>query len=262
MHNIRLGLGLIGIGREWGNIPSPIPTEEEVLKFLHAAYELGIDFYDTAPAYGLSEERFGKFLRTLSPKDVDNITVATKFGEHWNPKTNSTYTDHSFESLRESIENSLSKLGKIDIIQLHKANPNVLKNDSLYKALEYAKKLGISSFGASISDIDSGLIVCESKSLEAIQLPFNAENSTLEKVLMLASKKGKLIIINRPFNMGKILYPDIPVNDKSIISIMAFKYILDKDFHGVILTGTKSQKHLQENLLAFKEAESILVNKL
>lgn len=55
----RLGLGLTGIGRVWGAASKPVPSESEARALLEKAFELGIQVYDTAPAYGLSERRLG-----------------------------------------------------------------------------------------------------------------------------------------------------------------------------------------------------------
>ncbi len=62
---LQLGLGLIGIGRPWGN-KQTIPAEDASIALIHGAIEQGITFFDTAPAYGESEEILGKPLRGLS----------------------------------------------------------------------------------------------------------------------------------------------------------------------------------------------------
>ncbi len=59
--DIKLGLGLIGIGRQWGHAGVEVPEEARVFEFLKGAYELNVDFFDTAASYGSSEERLGFF---------------------------------------------------------------------------------------------------------------------------------------------------------------------------------------------------------
>jgi len=80
---IELGLGLIGIGREWGHVQTGVPDSESVQDFLRFAYDSGIRFYDTAPSYAYSEERLGFFLNGLSPEQRKTVVIATKFGETW-----------------------------------------------------------------------------------------------------------------------------------------------------------------------------------
>ena len=253
--NIKLGLGLIGIGREWGHANTKVPSEAHVLDFLKGAYDLGVCYFDTAASYGSSEQRFGKFLQTLTSDQRNRITIGTKFGDHWNEQTQDAYPDHTFEALRASLDRSISCLGKIDILQLHKTNPDVLKSDDLKRSMDYARSKGITVFGASVSDVESGRMVCESDVYSLIQCPYNIENQKFSDVIDLAIEKNKLVLINRPFGMGKMLYNDSnEAADKKARQIEAYKFILRKNFRGYILSGTKSLEHLKENLDSFKLA--------
>lgn len=251
MNTVELGVGLIGIGREWGKINNTVPTQEESLSFLKKAFEYGIRFFDTAPAYGLSEERLGLFLRSLNKKERDNILVATKFGEHWNDNLQTTYIDHSFEMLKKSFDSSLSKLGKIDILQLHKSDPDVLLGDDFRLAIAYVDSLGIKQIGASISDEVSGKIACDIDAITYIQLPYNLNNNKLLSVIHLANSRNKKVIINRPFDTGSVI---VNATKDGLGATMArcFEYVLRNDFIGYVLTGTKSVDHLKENINAFK----------
>jgi len=255
-NNIKLGLGLIGIGREWGHASIQVPDEAYVFEFLKGAYELGVEFYDTAASYGSSEDRVGKFLQTLSPQQREHITVSTKFGDHWDEHTGNSYVDHSFDALRASLDRSLCRLGKIDILQLHKTTPQVLKSDDLHRALDYARGKGISVFGASVSDLESGRMVCEGDEFSIIQCPYNKENTKFGEIIDLAEEKHKIVLTTRPFVMGKMLYDENrKAADKKTRQIEAYTFILQKKFHGYILSGTKSLEHLRENLEAFKLAQ-------
>ncbi len=57
------------------------------------------------------------------------------------------------------------------------------------------------------------------------------------------------LAINRPFGMGRMLY-----ENRELTKTDAFGFVLEKRFDGVILSGTKSAVHLQENWDAFHEA--------
>ena len=253
--NVRLGLGLISIGREWGHVKSSVPEEKDSLQFLEFAYKSGIDFFDTAPSYGTSEERLGKFLRTLTPEERQKITVASKFGDHWDSQSGTAYVDHSYDTLRASLDNTLLHLGKIDLLQLHKTNPQVLRSTDFRKALEYAQSLCVTTFGASISDVESGLMVCADETFTAIQLPYNSTNISLVNILDRAAERDKFVLINRPYNMGAMLHSGNEAETEQRM-IAAYRFILQKNFRGIILTGTKSRQHLVENLEAFKAAIS------
>jgi aryl-alcohol dehydrogenase-like predicted oxidoreductase len=242
---VSLGVGLIGLGRPWGHVPTAVPSEAEALDFLAYAYAAGLTFFDTAPSYGLSEARLGKFLRTLDPAGRRRLTIATKFGDHWNPATQSAYVDHSYEALRASLDRSLDLLGPIDLLQLHKTTPAVLQSEALAQAFAYARQQGVPALGASISDRASGLAVCASEQYTAVQLPYNLANTQFADVIDQATAQGKQVLINRPFKMGELTDP-----------VAAFAFILRQPFQGVVLTGTKSPAHLRANLEAFRQAQA------
>lgn len=254
--NIQLGCGLIRIGREWGFKKKNIPTPEEVQSFLQEAVTLGIRFFDTAPAYALSEERLGKFLQTLSPDVRNTLTIATKCGEHWDAKKEGTVVDHSYNALVGSIDTSIASLGKIDILQIHKATPSILQSDDVHKALEYAKAKGIKQFGASVSDLETAELVCKLDEISVVQLPFNPERSDMHEALQKLKTSEKYLIINRPFNMGGMLYKEQTEQSKQHLLSEAYAFILKENFSGVVLTGTCNSAHLKENITAFNNASS------
>ena len=67
INGVQLGLGLIGIGKRWGHAGGEVPSEKDALSLLEFAVELGIRYLDSAPSYGVCEERLGKFLASLAP---------------------------------------------------------------------------------------------------------------------------------------------------------------------------------------------------
>lgn len=253
-YKVQLGCGLIGIGRPWGHTPTEVPEEEDALQFLEYAFENGIRYFDTAPAYGISELRLGEFLRGLSLEQRSNAIIATKFGEHWDYDTNTSFVDHSFEALKRSLNQSLKLLDKIDILQLHKTTPSLLSDDDVQKAWEYVLSLGVKRIGVSVSDINSAIIACANPLYTIIQLPFNIMNQSFSQVIDEAKGNKKSVVVNRPFNMGAILKQSERLRDDKPVHTLAYETILKKDFNGIILTGTKSIPHLQENIMAFCQA--------
>jgi aryl-alcohol dehydrogenase-like predicted oxidoreductase len=245
----QLGLGLIGIGRRWGHVPGKVPSFHDAVALLEYAYGLGIRYFDTAPSYGTSEERLGCFLKSLTPAERRELTVATKFGEHWNAETGEPFVDHSFEALRRSLDASLARLGSIDILQLHKTTPDTLRSDGLARAWEYAASAGAAARGASVGDLESAAIAVESGCYSVVQLPFNRANPMFGGAIEAAAARGMLVVVNRPFAMGKLLHGPAPADKRR-----AFEFILKRGFRGVILSGTKNRQHLHENLVAFHAA--------
>lgn len=252
---IHLGSGLIGIGRKWGHKDSAIPNEQTVIDFLSYATELGIFYFDTAASYGYSEERLGKFLSILSPQKREQLIIATKFGDHWDSKKQEAYVDHSYDALKTSLDLSLKLLKKIDLLYLHKAHIQALKSSEVEKAFKYARAQGIKYFGASVSDKEAAQFALNNDFYSVIQLPYNIANPIFSEIIDAATQKGKIIVINRPFNMGAVLYKNNADNDDKT---EVFKFIIQKKFNGFILTGTKSSQHLQENYKSFIKAQKLL----
>lgn len=249
MSDIELGLGLISIGRTWGIRNVPPPTREESMELLSLAVKQGIRFFDTAPAYASSETLLGAFLAS-SPGLRDQLTVSTKMGEFWEESSGGTKFDHSYDKLAASIESSLKLLGHIDLLQVHKANPDNIVSDGVLRAIDFAKSCGIDAVGASVSDIETAKLVCASGCYRYIQFPFNRENTTLQPVFETARKHKIGILVNRPLAMGKLAED----RDKRSAIRDAFNFILKQDFNGWILTGTSSKHHLIENVAAFHAA--------
>jgi aryl-alcohol dehydrogenase-like predicted oxidoreductase len=246
---VQLGLGLIGIGKPWGHAPAPMPAESEAIALLELAFDLGIRYFDTVPSYGdgVSEERLGRFLKRMPAAQRSQVTVATKFGEHWDRAAGAPYADHSFDALRHSLDQSLMRLGSIEILQLHKTTPRALASAEVARAWEYAQSLGIRRLGPSVSDAESGRLAVEDGRYSVVQLPFNRENPAFGGMIERADARGMWVAVNRPFAMGAMVHAGADKRE-------AFRFILERNFQGVILTGTTSPEHLKENWRAFQEA--------
>ena len=246
---VEFALGLIGIGKPWGFAHPEVPDERQALTLLERAFALGVRYFDTAPSYGVSEERLGRWVATLTPGERGALRIATKFGEHWDAAQGEPFVDHSLDALRRSLDGSLARLGRIDFLQLHKTTPQVLRSRDLARAWEYAATLGITAIGASVSDLESAELAIAGSAYGLLQFPYNAVQRTFGGILEQASARGMKIAVNRPFGMGRMLY-----ENRELTKTDAFGFILDKRFEGVILSGTKSPDHLEENYRAFGEA--------
>ena len=113
----RLGLGTVKLGRNQGvKYPSEfsLPDDKAARDLLAKATELGINFIDTSPAYGTSEERLGSLI-----EDRARWVIATKVGEEFE-NGQSSY-DFSGEHVIMSIERSLRRLGTdyLDVVLVH-----------------------------------------------------------------------------------------------------------------------------------------------
>jgi aryl-alcohol dehydrogenase-like predicted oxidoreductase len=113
-----LGLGTVKIGRNEGvKYPQDfdLPDDKAVVALLETARELGVNLLDTAPAYGLSEQRLGQ-LRTGKRQDW---VIVTKAGEIF--ENGASRFDFSPAAIRASVETSLRLLRTdwLDAVLLH-----------------------------------------------------------------------------------------------------------------------------------------------
>jgi len=249
--SVSLGLGLLSIGRAWGYQQGQPPSEEDAFDLLRHAVARGIVFFDTAPAYAASERIFGHFLRELGG-GATNLTVSTKMGEHWDADRQTGFTDHSYEALCRSLDLSLELLGRIDVLQIHKASVEALASKDVARAIDYARSTGITKIGASVSDLDAARMACGSGGFSHIQFPYNRLSLALEPAFEMARQAGMTVLVNRPFAMGQLIHDASTGSADPLPEALGF--ILRQPFQGVILTGTRSRQHLDESISAFEQA--------
>jgi aryl-alcohol dehydrogenase-like predicted oxidoreductase len=114
-----IGLGTWAMGGEWEFGWGPQNDDESVATILHAV-ELGINWIDTAPAYGFgrSEEVIGRALKQIP--DSEKPYVFTKCGLVWDDARNVSHSLKA-DSVRAEVEDSLRRLGMdvLDLVQIH-----------------------------------------------------------------------------------------------------------------------------------------------
>ncbi len=137
MHLTTIGLGTWAIGGPWDYGWGPQDDELSVAT-IHRALDLGINWIDTAPAYGLghSEEIVGRVVKGRR----DDVFVATKCGLVWDkPSDRKVKARLKAKSVRKEAEDSLRRLqvDVIDLYQIHWPNPD----DDIEEAWEEVARL-------------------------------------------------------------------------------------------------------------------------
>src|SRR5919197_1275396 len=136
----RLGFGAMRLTGEgiWGWLPD----RENAKKVLRRAVELGVNFVDTADAYGPETNEL-LIAEALYPYPK-GLVIATK-GGNTRPGPNRWVPDGRPEYLKQCVDNSLKrlKLERIDLYQLHRVDPKVPMEDSLgaLKEMQSAGKI-------------------------------------------------------------------------------------------------------------------------
>ena len=119
-----LGLGCMGMSIAYGSC-----DEADSIATINRALDLGVTFLDTAEMYGTNEELVGKAIAARR----DEVTLATKFGIKYDLATHSLVIDASPETVQQSCDRSLQKLGVdyIDLYYLHRVDPQVPIEDTV-----------------------------------------------------------------------------------------------------------------------------------
>ena len=230
----RLDVTVLGFGgAPLGNLYAPL-SDDTAVATLEAARAHGLGVYDTAPLYGhgLSEERFGRVLRTW-PRD--SFVLSTKIGRllrecapedvpdvgFRDVPNRAIDFDYSYDGVMRSHEASLRRLGldRVDILLVHDvdvfthgsreasdARIRELFDRGGYRALEQLRSSGaVSAIGAGVNEWE----ICERLAglgdFDCFLLAGRytlLEQDALESFLPLCVTRDIGIILGGPFNSG------------------------------------------------------------
>ena len=203
-----IGFGAWGIsGAQWIGA-----SENESLNTLRTAIEQGIDFIDTALAYGdgASERLVGQVVREADGR----VRVATKVppkNRLWPARPGIGIEEvFPYDYIMASVDESLKNLhlDSIDLLQLHVWNPDWVGREEWRKAFQALKKSGkVRAVGVSINDHqpDSGIGIIETGLIDSVQVIYNIFDQTPEKNLFPACIEHNIGVIARvPFDEGSL----------------------------------------------------------
>lgn len=274
---IGLGAWQLGINSGWKNV-----SEKDALKQVHSAIEMGVNFFDTAPNYGLgsSEIRLGKALKS---HNRDKIVINTKFGH-----SDSGELNFEASEIRKSLDGSLKRLQMdyVDSLLLHNPPTQYLdgnQNDH-YEILERLKEEGkIRAYGASLDRSEEMNLLMETTQAEIIEALFNILHQDVAQSFDLAQKKGVGIIAKIPLDSGWLggkytkdsRFDDIRsrwtvgdihlraslveelkeiIGPENILSEIALAFCLSFDAISTVITGNTRLEQLQSNIKSTKHS--------
>lgn len=252
----RLGFGAMRLTGEgiWG-----WPADREnARKVLRRAIELGVNFIDTADAYGPEVNEL-LIAEALHPYP-EGLVIATK-GGHTRPGPNKWVPNGRPEYLTKCVEGSLKrlKLERIDLYQLHRIDPNVPVEESLgalKKAQEAGKIRHIGLSEVSTKEIEQSKKVVP---IVSIQNRYNIVDRKSEPVLDYCEKEKLAFIPWAPIggsrnsfaNGGDPLEAEAKRRNVSVIQL-ALAWLLQRSSVMVPIPGTSSLAHLEENMASTK----------
>jgi 1-deoxyxylulose-5-phosphate synthase len=269
-----LSLGTAALGMAYGihagedrSAGEPPPDEAEALALLQKAVNAGINFIDTARAYGNSETLIGRALHTR--RDV--VFVATKV--HCLDQSGTPLTGQALQTqVRESLHRSLQALrtDHVDLLMVHSAPPALLERDEIYRVLETARSQGYSRLtGASTYGLAAPRLAIEG-GLDTIQLAYNVlDRRAEEEILPLAHSRGTGVVVRSVYLKGALTErgEDLPAHLDDLRQLsrrfrniaasyhlepaeVALRFALSHDAITTVLVGVRSEVELQTALAA------------
>lgn len=197
----QLGYGSMGLRgpRTWG---VRVVTDEAAERFLNAVLDCGINFIDTAPDYGASEERIGRFIGTRRSEFI----LATKCGCVYTQCDDHLELDHvwSKDVIRRNVETSLQRLrtDHLDILQFHGGDAETLQREGLIDVLLELRDQGLVRFiGISSSLPELGPLV-ELEVFDTFQIPYSCLAPQHQRLIERAAETGAGIILRGGIAQG------------------------------------------------------------
>ncbi|RXZ83726.1 aldo/keto reductase [Paenibacillaceae bacterium] len=259
----KLGLGGAPLGGDFGET-----TDEEVVRVIDAALDLGINFIDTAPLYGRgeSERRIGLALQGKR----DRVILATKAVMRGEPYT--------YDNTMKSVQDSLKRLQTdyIDLIQLHELESvdyEAAMEGTVAAFLKLKQEGVVRAIGVNAGKMELLMPFLNDGIIDTVQT-FGRytliDHTAKDELLPLASKQNIGVIHGSPLNMGLLTekpapflvnYPDklaeaaerkkalafLHNNEPDGLVEPAMRFSLSCPEISITLTGTTSVDYLVRN---------------
>jgi aryl-alcohol dehydrogenase-like predicted oxidoreductase len=248
----RLGYGTMQLPGPgvWG----PPRDQDEAIRVLRRAVELGVTLIDTADAYGpfVSDALIREALHPYP----DDLVIATKVGfsrqgpNRWTPLGRPEY-------LRQQTELNLRHLGveRIDLLQLHRVDPSLPIEDQVGELAQLRQEGKVYHIGlsqVSVEQIAAARAVAE---IVSVQNLYNLVDRTAEDVLDYCDREVIAFIPWFPLATGKLAEPGSPLDAIArrrgiTASQLALAWLLRRAPVMLPIPGTASVAHLEENVAA------------
>ena len=255
----RLGYGAMRLTGQPGNF-GPYGDWEGGKQLLRHAVELGVNFIDTAEAYGpgTNEEIIAD---ALYPYATD-LVIATK-GGIYKPSPDNIQVDGSPESLRRGVEGSLQRLKRetIDLYQLHRPDPKVPFTDSIQTLAALRQEGKIRHVGISNVTLEQVKAAQAIVPIASVQNRFSLLDRSHEAILDYTTAQNIAFIpygslgahpLRRGAPMAQaegVLAQIAQIHDTNPTQI-ALAWLLHRAPNMILIPGTTTIAHLEDNVKA------------
>lgn len=233
-----IGFGAFKIGRNQGikyEHHYDLPSDQQTATLLNSLLDLGINHIDTAPAYGISEQRIGQHLAHRR----DEFFLSTKAGETFENGT-STY-DFSPRAITESVHRSLKRLrtDRLDLVLIHadRTELDIIHHSGAPEALDKLKHQG-DILNAGLSGRTAEGFQAALDWADVFMVEYHPDNTELADLIATAHQRGTGILIKKGLASGKLDPHD------------AIRFVLDHPGVDSLTLGSLNLDHLRDNLNA------------
>ena len=260
----QLGYGSMGLRgpRTWG---VRVVSEEDAERLLHLVLDAGINFIDTAPDYGLSEERIGRYISSRR----NEFYLATKCGCAGIQHEDHLEIRHVWKRdvIQRNVDASLRRLrtDHLDVLQFHGGDAETLRREGLIDLLLDFRQQGVIRFLGASSSLPHLPALIDLGVFDTFQIPYSCLASEHHEWIAKAAATGAGIIIRGGIAHGG---PDAEIQRPALHDVwtraqldevrphgmsraeLILRYTLaHPDCHTTIV-GTCNPEHLAENLAA------------
>jgi aryl-alcohol dehydrogenase-like predicted oxidoreductase len=260
----QLGYGSMGLRgpRTWG---VRVVGEEDADKFLNAVLDAGINFIDTAPDYGLSEERIGRYISSRRSE----FYLATKCGCAYVQHEDHLEINHVWkkEVVEGNLETSLRRMRTeyVDVFQFHGGDAETLQRQGLIDFLMQLRDQGIVKFLGVSSSLPHLPALIKLGVFDTFQIPYSCLAPEHRDVIIQAAESGAGVIIRGGIAHGG---PDAEIQRPVLNDVwtqasldevlpegvsrteLILRYTLSHPHCHTTIVGTCNFAHLAENIAA------------
>jgi aryl-alcohol dehydrogenase-like predicted oxidoreductase len=260
----QLGYGSMGIRgpKTWG---VRVVSEEAAYEFLNAVLDSGVNFIDTSPDYGISEQRIGEYVSSRR----DEYCLATKCGCVYTQHDDHLEIDHVWKQdvLERNIETSLKRLrtDHVDILQFHGGDAATLQREGLIDALLEFRDQGLTRFIGASSSLPNLPGLINLGVFDTFQIPYSCLAPQHHDLITRAAESGAGIIIRGGIAQGG---PDAEIQRPALNDVwtqagldellqdgmqraeLILRYTLSHPHCDTTIVGTCNSEHFAENLKA------------
>jgi aryl-alcohol dehydrogenase-like predicted oxidoreductase len=193
----RIGLGAMGMSHAYSGAGS---DDDESIRTIHRALDLGVTLLDTAEVYGpyVNEELVGKAIEGRR----DEVVLATKFGlvSH----TGRDGADSSPESVHAAVDGSLRRLGvdHIDLYYQHRVDPQTPIEETIGAVAQLVAAGKVRAIGLSEAWSDTIRRAHAVHPITALQSEFSLWTREQEEILPLLRELGIGLVAYSPLGRG------------------------------------------------------------